>query len=157
MYLRTETWGPLFNVERQKRTKKHDDVEAEVCITCLTFCSRSLFWRGNSATRSNLALCGTRKLQFFYAEIIPEFKNRPMPKTVNAICKKIIKVKNSFENSGIYFSSWEFWVSVAAPDTLCFKGLTNRPCYKLTSMALLFFYLNENSSNLVTLAWNKNI
>ena len=46
-----------------------------------------------------------------------------MPKTVNAICKKIIKVKNSFKISGIYFSRWEFWVSVAAPDTLCFKGL----------------------------------
>ena len=32
-----------------------------------------------------LTLCGTRKLQFFYAEILPEFKNRPMPKTVHAI------------------------------------------------------------------------
>ena len=40
-----------------------------------------------------LTLCGTRKLEFFYAEILPEFKNRPMPKTVNAICKQIIKVK----------------------------------------------------------------
>ena len=49
--------------------------------------------------------CGTRKLQFFYAEILPELKNRPMPKTVNAVCKKIIKVKNSFEISGIYFNS----------------------------------------------------
>ena len=47
-----------------------------------------------------------------------------MPKTVNAVCKKIIKVKNSFEISEIHFSSWEFWVSVAAPDTLCLKGLT---------------------------------
>ena len=32
-----------------------------------------------------LTLCGTRKLQFFYAEILPEFKNKPMPKAVNAI------------------------------------------------------------------------
>ena len=39
-----------------------------------------------------LTLCGTRKLQFFYVEILPEFQNRPMPKTVNAICKQIIKV-----------------------------------------------------------------
>ena len=42
-----------------------------------------------------LTLCGTKKLLFFYAEILPEFKNRPMPKTVNAICKQIIKVKKS--------------------------------------------------------------
>ena len=41
----------------------------------------------------SLTLCGTRKLQFFYSDILPEFKNRPMPKTVNAICKQIIKVK----------------------------------------------------------------
>ena len=34
-----------------------------------------------------LTLCGTRKLQFFYVEILPEFKNRPMPKTVNATLK----------------------------------------------------------------------
>ena len=60
-----------------------------------------------------------------------------MPKTVNAVCLEIIKVKNSFNVSGIYFSSWEFWGSVAAPDTLCFKGLrldvdlTNAQCRKL--------------------------
>ena len=53
----------------------------------------------------NLTLCGTRKLQFFYAEILPELKNIPMPKTIIATCEKIIKVKNLFENSGIYFSS----------------------------------------------------
>ena len=72
-----------------------------------------------------LTLCSTRKSQLFYAEILPEFKNRPMPKTVNAICKKIIEVEKSFEISGIYFSSWEFLVSVAAPDTLFFKGLNH--------------------------------
>ena len=70
-----------------------------------------------------LTLCSTSKLQFFYAEILPDFKNRPMPKTVNAICKQIIKVKKSYKISGMYFSSWEFWVCVFAPDTLCFKGL----------------------------------
>ena len=72
-----------------------------------------------------LTLCGTSKLQFFYAEILPELKkkNKPMSKTVNAICKKIKKVKNLFEISGIHISSWEFWVSVAVPDTLCFKLL----------------------------------
>ena len=41
----------------------------------------------------NLTLWGKRKLQFFYAEILPEFKNRPMPKIENAIYKQIIKVK----------------------------------------------------------------
>ena len=69
-----------------------------------------------------LTLCGTRKLQFFYVEILPEFKNRPMPKTVIAICKQIIKVKNIYMISGMYFSSWEFSVCVFAPDTLCRKG-----------------------------------
>ena len=52
-----------------------------------------------------LTLCGTSKLQFFYAEILPEFKNRPMLKTVNAICKQIIKVKKSYKISGMNFSS----------------------------------------------------
>ena len=52
-----------------------------------------------------LTLCGTRKLQFFYAEILSEFKNRLMPKTVNAICEQIIKVKKSCKISGMYFSS----------------------------------------------------
>ena len=52
-----------------------------------------------------LTLCGTRKLQFFYVEILPEFKNRPMPKTVNAICKQLIKVKKSYKISGMYFSN----------------------------------------------------
>ena len=33
----------------------------------------------------HLTLCGTRKLQFFHADILEEFKNRLMPKTVNAI------------------------------------------------------------------------
>ena len=70
-----------------------------------------------------LTLCGTRKLQFVYVEILPEFKNRPMSKIVNAICQKMIKVKKSLKISGMNFSSWEFWVSVAKPDTLCFKGL----------------------------------
>ena len=69
-----------------------------------------------------LTLCGTRKLQFFYAEILPELKKRPMPKIVNAICKKIIKVKNSFAISGMYFSRWVFWVSVAAPKSQCSKS-----------------------------------
>ena len=73
-----------------------------------------------------LTLCGPKKLQFFYAEILPELKDRPMPKTVNAICKKIIIIKNSFEISGIYFRSWEFWVSVTTPDPLCFKGLKRK-------------------------------
>ena len=54
---------------------------------------------------SDLTLCGTRKLQFFYVEILPEFKNRPMPKTVNAIRKQIIKVKKSYKISGMCFSS----------------------------------------------------
>ena len=40
-----------------------------------------------------LTLCGTKKLQFFSIEILPEFKNKPMLKTENEICKKIIKVK----------------------------------------------------------------
>ena len=70
-----------------------------------------------------LTLCGTSKLQFFYAEILPEFKNRPMLKTVNAICKQIIKVKKSYKISAMCFSSWEFLVCVFAPDTLCLKGL----------------------------------
>ena len=52
-----------------------------------------------------LTLCGARKLQSFYAEILPELKNRPMPKTVNAMCKQIIKVKKSYKISGMYFSS----------------------------------------------------
>ena len=51
-----------------------------------------------------LTLSGTRKLQLFYAETLPELKNRPMPKTVNAICKKIIKVKKLFKIYGIYIS-----------------------------------------------------
>ena len=72
-----------------------------------------------------LTLCGTRNLQFFYAEILPEFKNGSMPKTVNAICKQIIKVKKSYKISGMYFSGWEFSVCVFAPDTLCHKGLTD--------------------------------
>ena len=55
-------------------------------------------------TLAPLTLCGTMKLQFFYIEILPEFKDRPMPKTVNTICNKIIKVKISFKISGIYFS-----------------------------------------------------
>ena len=55
---------------------------------------------------SSLTFCGTGKLQFFNAEILSELQNRPMPKTVNAICKKITKgKKKSFENSTIYFSS----------------------------------------------------
>ena len=56
----------------------------------------------------NLTLFGTRKLQFFYAVILPELKSRPMPRTVNAISKKIIKAKNSFDISVIYFSILEF-------------------------------------------------
>ena len=42
-----------------------------------------------------LTFCGTRKLPFFYAKILPELKkkNRPMPKIINAICKNPIKVK----------------------------------------------------------------
>ena len=47
-----------------------------------------------------LTLCGARKLQFFYAEILPEFKNRTMPKTVNAICKEMIKVKKIIYDFG---------------------------------------------------------
>ena len=54
---------------------------------------------------SALTLCGTKKLHFFYVEILPEFKNRPMPKTVNAVLKQIIKVKKSYKISGLYFSS----------------------------------------------------
>ena len=49
-----------------------------------------------------------------------------MSKTVNAICKNTVKVKNSIEISRIHFSSWEYWVSVVAPDTLCFKGLKDK-------------------------------
>ena len=52
-----------------------------------------------------ITVCGTRKLQLFYDTILQKLKNRPMRKTVNAICKKIIKVKNSFEIAGIYSSS----------------------------------------------------
>ena len=80
----------------------------------------------NNNTSYTLTLCGTpfaRKLQFFYSEILPEFKNRPMPKTVNAICKQIIKVKKSYKISGMNFSSWEFSVCVFSPDTLCRKGI----------------------------------
>ena len=62
---------------------------------------------------NDLTLCGTRKLQFFYAEILPEFKNRAMPKRVNAVCMKIIKGKKPYKISGIYFSSSEFRVSVS--------------------------------------------
>ena len=72
-------------------------------------------------TTVTLTLCGTRKLQLFYGEILPEFKNRSMPRTVNAICKQIIKVKKSYKISGMNFSSWEFWAWVFAPDTLCVK------------------------------------
>ena len=50
------------------------------------------YWKFKNAW---LTLCGTRKLQFFYSNILPELKNRPMPKTVNAICMQIIKVKKS--------------------------------------------------------------
>ena len=46
-----------------------------------------------------------KELLLFYSEILPELKNRPVPETASAICKKIIKVKNSFEISGIYFNS----------------------------------------------------
>ena len=103
--------------------------------------------------KANLTLCGTRKLQFFYAEILPEFKNRPMPKTVNATCKKIKKVKKSYKTSGIDFSNWEFWVSVAAPDTLCFKGLNEIIISRLleafwsqSSMEKeVYFIMNEKS------------
>ena len=70
-----------------------------------------------------VTLSGTSKLQFFYVEILPEFKNKPMPKIVNAIYKNIIKVKNSFKISGTYFGSCEFRVSVAAQATQSFKGL----------------------------------
>ena len=52
-----------------------------------------------------LTLCGTRKLEFFYAEILPEFKNRFMCKIENAIFKKTIKIKISFKISGMNFSS----------------------------------------------------
>ena len=68
-----------------------------------------------------LNLYGARKLQFFYAEVLPEFKNRSMSKIVNAICNKIIKVKISFNISGINFSNWEFWIDVAGAAILCFK------------------------------------
>ena len=47
-------------------------------------------WLHASNSYAYLTLCGTRKLQFFYVEILPEFKNRHMPKIVNAICKQII-------------------------------------------------------------------
>ena len=43
--------------------------------------------------KASLTLCGTRKLQLFYTEILPEFQNRLMPETVNAICNNVIKVK----------------------------------------------------------------
>ena len=45
--------------------------------------------------RIRLTICGTIKLQFFYAEILPELKNRLMPKTVNAICKETTKIKTN--------------------------------------------------------------
>ena len=82
------------------------------------------FWSSIVTNVCILTLCGTRKLQFFCAEIQLEFKNRPMPKAVNAIWKEIIKVNKLYKIPGLYFSSWEFWVSVDVPDTLCFKGLT---------------------------------
>ena len=46
-----------------------------------------------------------------------------MPKTVNAICKQLIKVKKSYKISAMFFSSSEFSVCVFAPDTLCRKEL----------------------------------
>ena len=66
--------------------------------------SLSVKFRSASMSRrlaAALTLCGTRKLQFFYAEILPELKNRRMPKIVNTICTKTIKVKNLFEIFGI--------------------------------------------------------
>ena len=54
---------------------------------------------------SFLSLCGTRKLQFFYVEILPEFKNTPTPEIVNAIAKQIIKVRKSYEISEMFFRS----------------------------------------------------
>ena len=59
----------------------------------------------SSETGVYLTLCGTRKFQFFYAEILSEFKNRPMHKTVNAIYEQRIKVKKSYKISGMYVSS----------------------------------------------------
>ena len=55
-----------------------------------------------------LTLCGTRKLQFFYVESLPEFKNRPMPKTVIAVCKQIIKVKNHIKFLGCISAAENF-------------------------------------------------
>ena len=71
----------------------------------------------NQFLKSFLTLWGTRKFQFFSAEILPEFKNRFMFKIVNAICKKIMKVKLSFKISGINLSSWESWIGVAGLTT----------------------------------------
>ena len=104
-----------------------------------------------------LTLCGTRKLQFFYAEILLELKNRPMPKTVNAIYKQTIKVKNSFKISGIHFSRWESWVSVVAPDTLCFKWLRDSFLYfKNVTDTKAFFFSKEITFQKSFLFWNKN-
>ena len=70
------------------------------CIWWWPFVKCSIIFQSASLT-----LCDTRKLQFFYANILPEFKDTPMPKTVNAICKQIIKIKKSNKISGMYFSS----------------------------------------------------
>ena len=37
-----------------------------------------------------LTLCGTITIL-----LLPKFKNRPMPKTINAICKQVIKLKKN--------------------------------------------------------------
>ena len=60
-----------------------------------------------------------------------------MPKTVNAICKQTIKVKKSYKISGMNFSSWEFWVCVFAPDTLCRKGLRKHHLLRLRTTVWL--------------------
>ena len=49
-----------------------------------------------------------------------------MPKIVNAICMKILKIKIPFKIYGIIFSSWEFWKVVAGAATPCFKGLIEK-------------------------------
>ena len=60
------------------------------------------------AIASLLTICGTGKLQLFYGEILPELKNKSMPKTVNAICKQIIKVKKIIRFQGCISAAENF-------------------------------------------------
>ena len=68
--------------------------------------------------KASLTLCGTRKLQLFYTEILPEFKNRPMLETANSNCKKIIKVKKIIQNF------WNIFQKLRILSKCCRTGYT---------------------------------